>query len=284
MSKTTFLFALAWLLTSCAIRDIRPDTSGVFWNEEKGRALLEKAARIHGVNYWKELETYEISISDQYYGWVGKLISPYPGNEGALRLQYIPESFTGRAIFDGGKWDKRIWGLQSWQAYILSPRGKLRFNRRNDITFHLSAYQYFIEFPLRITEAPIVAYIGEKMERGQTYLRVFATWKSPKPQIEFDQYIIWINAGSGRIDKLEYTLRDIHKSLHATAYFRHYRRVSGGLLLPEYISISSPLQLGTWLHEWQLKDFVANPVPAEELGPLSGIPLSKGTAKPTVEH
>lgn len=284
MLRTIAFFTLAFSLSSCAIRDIRPETSGVFWNEEKGRALLEKSARIHGVKHWKELETYEISISDQYYGWAGKLISPYPKNQANLRLQYIPESFTGRAIFDGGKWDKRIWGLQSWQAYILTPRGKIRLDRQKDIAFHLSAYQYFIEFPLRITEAPIVAYIGEKMERGQTYRRVFATWKSPKAQQELDQYIIWINARSGRIEKLEYTLRDLHKSLYATAYFRQYRKVSGGLLLPEYISISSPLQSGTWLHEWQLKNFVANPVVPEELGPLPRLPLSTGTAKPAIQR
>ncbi len=277
-----FLTALL-LLPACAVQDIRPDTAAIHWNESRGRELLEKAARIHGESYWKTLETYEISLEDRYFGFWGKLASPFPKNSTLMRLQYIPQTFTGRAIFGEGKWEGKIWGLQSWKTYTLSPRGRFRIENSASIAFHLSAYQYFIEFPFRIKEADIVAYIGEKMDNQIKYQRVFATWETAKAKKSHDQYIIWINAQTGRIEKLEYTIRDLHKSLRATARFRDFRRIGGGWLIPEKVSIQSPLQTRDWLHEWQLQDFIPNPIAPEELGPIKNWPLSTGTAKPLPE-
>lgn len=275
-----WILCTALLLSACAVRDIRPDTAYIYWDENRGKALLEKAARVHGAEYWKTLETYEIQLTDQYYGWLGALASPYPGRQATLQLQYIPGSFTGRARFDSGKWMDRVWGLQSWQAYVRTPRGKIRQSRQSTIAFLLPAYQYFIEFPLRIIQAPIIAYIGSSQENQVTYERVFVTWKRVKASKAFDQFVVWINTQNGRIDKIEYTLRERHPSLRATAYFKHYTRYGNGLLLPQVVSITTPLRAGKWLHEWQLSGFVPNPVAREELGPLPHLPLSTGSAKP----
>jgi hypothetical protein len=260
------------LLGACAVRDILPEKAYVYWDEARGRALLEKAAQVHGAGYWKTLETYEIQLSDQFYGFWGALVSPYPDNKANLRLQYVPGVSIGSARFESGKWIHRTWGIQTSQTYVLSPVGNMRQSRQGTISFLLPAYQQLIELPLRVAQAPIVAYIGSKQENQITYERVFVTRKNVKPNKTVDQFIVWINTQNGRIDKVEYTLRNRHPALSATAYFKHYTRFNNQLLLPQVVSITTPMQSGKWLHEWQLSGFVPNPVTREALKPLSHLP------------
>ena len=92
---------LTLVFSSCKIADLRTDQVKTNLDQEKARQLLAATAKAHGVSNWEQYETYEANFHDVFLGFVGKNGNPFPKNEAHLQLQYIPNTFNGRAIFTG---------------------------------------------------------------------------------------------------------------------------------------------------------------------------------------
>lgn len=269
----TLLMGIMILVQSCAITDLRtnlmieqPDLQ-----YEKGRALLEKAAEAYNLNRWKSLDTYSVTIHDKFNGLVGKMGNPFPGNEATLQLNYIPNTFTGNGIFQKGKNEGLLWGIQSWNTYSQQPGEPLVFKKDKNITFWIPTYQYFFELPFRLLQADVVTYAGEGKMYGQTYELVFVSWKKAAPQKDIDQYIVWINPENHRVEKVEYTVRDMFKFITGALHFKDFREVEG-LSIPFYMPVESNMMKG-FLHEIRVTDFKVNQVDRAALLPDKNIEL-----------
>lgn len=254
------------IFQSCAISDLRTDlVRAGDLQIDKGRAFLQKASENYRVSVWDSLETYTVTINDEFYGFAGKFGNPYPGNVANLRLSYIPNSFTGAGEFTEGKNKGLVWGIQSWQTYQIEEGGTPEFKKDKDITFWLPTYQYFMELPFRILQADVVAYAGQGEMDGKIYELVFASWNQATPQKDIDQYIIWINPENNRIEKVEYTVRDMFNFLTGALHYRDFREVDG-LLIPFYMPVESNMAKG-YLHEIRVLDFGTNKVDKKSLLP-----------------
>ena len=257
--------AMVVFVQSCATADLRTETVKTHPDEEKGRRLLREAFDAHGGKNWQDLETYEIKLHDQYFGFMGKMGNPYPGNEATLLLQYIPNSYNGRAIFQKGKKKGEVWGLQAWKSYLQKPGGDLIFKHDKDIEFLLPTYQYFIELPIRIQKATVVSYAGEDTMEGKTYDLVFATWNKAQPQRGVDQYVLWINRQTKLIDRVDFTVRDFFNFLKGTLHYEDYRDIDG-LKIPFFMPAENKMGKGN-LHEMKIIDVKFNPFEKDELLP-----------------
>lgn len=268
MQSVNIFIVSVILITSCA--DLRTKTTKKDPAVDKARQLLLEMGKAHGIENWENFNTYTVYFEDEFFGKIGKKSMPYPETPNKFELSCIPKSFDGRMNFVSGSWTGKTWGIQAWETYTFDEQGNAIFEKNKDAYFWIPTYQYFIEFPLRIQEATAVAYAGEREIEGIRCEGVIASWETVKPQKNTDQYLIWINAKTKRIHKLEYTIREYASFLKGAVYFKNYVDY-GGILLPSLLPVESNLVKGGFLHEMSITNFRPDIYSIDELRPNSDL-------------
>ena len=261
------LSAIVGCVNFFKLSDLRTEGYSYPNNTDKARQLLADMGQAHRIDLWDNLETYRVTFGDEFYGFMGKQAHPFKEQNMEFELTYIPKTFTGQMVTLNGKEKDKIRGIQSWQTYEKDADGNITVKKDKDYTFWIPTYQYFIELPNRIQEATTVDYLGRKVINGIESEGVIASWNTVSPQKEIDQYIIWIDAASKRIVKVDYTVRDAYKFVTGGAYYKDYKEYNG-LLLPTNMPVESNLLKEGFLHRMSIKDFTPNPVEAASLMPL----------------
>jgi len=250
--------------------DLRTVTVREGGGEARARQLLNEMGLAHGIDQWKNVAAYTALFEDEFFGMLGKNSAPFPQENTQFTLEYIPGTFDGRLSFVNGELKGTTWGVQSWQTYTETDGGAPQLLEDDNITFWVPTYQYFIEFPLRIQQATAVAYAGEKVINGTPCVGVLASWGQVAPQKDIDQYLIWLDASSKRIVKLEYTIREMMGFLTGAAHYTEYRDFDGLILATKY-PVESNLVREGFLHEMRLLDFHANAVNPDVVRPLRDV-------------
>lgn len=174
----------------------------------KGKALLERAADMHGMQKWNRHNNLEIMGIDDWVHWMGRaFINPFAKAQQKIRLQLLLGTWTSRLEILDAAGVTEVWGIQAWHTYRSQVGQHPVFQADEKISFFLPTFQWWLEFPFRIVSAPIVTALSESQD--SRFDRVFVTWSSLEPHRELDQYIVYINKGTGLIDRIEYTIRDM---------------------------------------------------------------------------
>ncbi|MDW3196760.1 MAG: hypothetical protein R8G66_30570 [Cytophagales bacterium] len=231
---------------------------------EKVQSLLASMANAHQTQLWENLETYEVSFSEEFYGFIGKVGNPFSDDQTTLSLKYLPAEYTGQLTFDDGEDQGLTWGIQDGQTYTMTNDKQVTADDDVNILFWLPTYQYFIEFAWRIQEATHFQYMGMHEINGQTCEGILASWNTVEPQQDIDQYIIWLNKSTGRIVKIEYTIRDMYPFLTGAASLENYQDFDG-ILLPTEFPVESNLVPEGLLHTMKILDFRGNVFESREL-------------------
>ena len=232
--------------------DIRPEgmagTSG-----SQARQLLQALAQTHGGDQrWRASRAARVQLRDHWPQGLMKLVgSPWKAGE-SLDLTFLTARDMGRLTFRGGERDGLVWGIQHWQTYTETPKGVRAFAPDDTIKFWLPTIQYFVEMPFRIGEADVVRYAGEQRLDDTPYDKVFATWHDPEPQPDVDQYVLWINRGTGRLDYAQYTVRDMGKLIEGCMRFEDFRDIDGFTIPFKMTAGGSPSQPRT-MHRFELQ-------------------------------
>jgi hypothetical protein len=256
---------LLLVLTGCKLADIRTDEMAEQTDEERGKTLLQQMASHHQSHLWDSINTYSLHITDEFYGFAGKIANPFPKNKGEFEMDVIPASFSSRGTFTDEKWKGTVWGIQSWKTFG-GNEDQVEFHKKNDktIEFWLPTYQYLLELPNRITEGSVIRYAGSKSFNNRNYELVFVSWKTDAPQKDIDQYLLWIDA-SGELAFVQYTVRDQGKIINATLEYASYHNVDG-LLIPKEMNVRFfDKKEGKMLHSVITKDVRMNAVKREDI-------------------
>ncbi|NKB66459.1 MAG: hypothetical protein GKR89_05320 [Candidatus Latescibacteria bacterium] len=229
-------------LTTCATADLRSkalkEEGPTQARSQRGQQLLQQAAQTHGHQAWRQYQTLEITLRDEWRGLLTKLGGRPWNKDQLLRFRFLNGSFNGRLDFVEGQRQGQAWGIQSWHTYVQKPgETDVTFKKHDKAAFFLPTYQYFYEFPFRILTAPIIAYLDQHQRNGRTYHRIFATWGKPEAHREHDQYIVWIDTKTHLIATVQYTVRDQFRFLKGAAHF-HDRRPVGGVILPFSMTVT----------------------------------------------
>lgn len=232
-----FLGGYVWLLLAAPadVRSAGLRQGGVGeGSASRGRALLQKLAARHGYAAWRTHRTQEIVAEDT---WAGSG-SFWPAPRQRYRAQRLLGTFTSRLELLDGPRQGELWGIQSWLTYARSPDGE-SLEPDPIVEFALPTFQYFDELVFRLLAAPIVLDNGTGSYRGREHRRVFVTWGRPEPHVDNDQYDVWVDADSGLMTVVRYTVRDamrlsgtfmrpLVKVLGAgTMHYGDYREIDG---------------------------------------------------------
>ena len=264
-----YVFTIA-LLSGCInvfkLSDLRSDEYTYPYNIAKAKQLFEEMGKAHNIDKWNSFDTYNVLFQDEFYGFMGKQANAFKEEKMVFSLNYVPNKFNGQLEILSGEEKGEAWGLQSGQIYKVDAGNAIITNNK-DMEFWIPTYQYFIEFPSRIQEASVIDYIGTKTINGVLSEGVIASWNTVNPQKRIDQYIVWINAESKRIVKVEYTVRDANRFITGAALFENYK-IFNGVLIPTSFPVESNLLKEGILHKMSIREFTPNKVSLDTLMPL----------------
>lgn len=259
------------------VANLLPEADDSQFDEEKGRILLTAMGKAHGIEHWDDFQTYSVIFEDEFYGFIGRNSTPFKEDRTRFSLEYASNTYDGQLTLLSGEDEGIVWGLQSWNPYSVDNDGVPKFDDNANIYFWLPTYQYFIEFPKAIQSATAVAYIGDRKINGVNCQGILASWNTIEPQKSIDQYLVWIDAQTKRVVKLEYTVREMYSFLTGAASFNAYKEYNG-ILLPSVMPVTSNLVSDGLLHEMRILDFKTNTRTVESLRPDKQLPVQ--TDKP----
>jgi hypothetical protein len=283
------LIALIW---NSRLADIRPDslrnqaeseTTGL---EAQGRYLIERAWKAQGMDSFFVHDTYTAVGTDEWKGLLGQMGKLWPEAKARLKLDFDAGTFTSRVTFLDGKRQGDVAGQQDWAYYEIRSDHLLFQEEPNPrLSFGLSAFQYFFELIDRLDQAPIVYYAGQERYRGKNYDLVFATWDTPAPHPEHDQYLLYLDSETHRLQAASYTVRDNYlpgaSPLYGSILFDDFRQIEGAWIPFRQTVFLNGLSEKTdqFLHELTLDSFAFDTVAEEDLYPKPSHPRL-GDAKP----
>ena len=252
------------------LSDLRPDGYNYPNNPSKAQQLLTDMGVAHNIRAWDSIETYHVDFTEEFYGFIGKQAHPFKEQKMEFSLDYNPQNYDGRMEIASGVEKGTTWGIQSWQTYLIDDAGQARAKDNKDMTFWIPTYQYFVELPRRIQEASSIDYVGSQDINGVTAEGILTSWHSVEPQKEIDQYLVWIDAQTKMIVKVEYTVRDQYRFVTGAAHYTQYKDYDG-IILPSVMPVESNLVKKGYLHQMSINSFTPNRVSADDLAPLAQV-------------
>jgi hypothetical protein len=220
------------IAAGCGLRDLRPDEAreGVTQAQRvRGEQLIAALAEAHGgLETFRAHRSVAYVIEDTWLSWMEQVAAmPWSKNEQRMRQTVWLGSDNSRLEFLDGDARGTAWGIQHWATYTVEPDKEPMFEQDDTIKFWLPTLEYFFEAPFRLHEADVIYYLDDKRVRGETYHRVFLSWGSDEPQDTVDQYVAWIDADTGRLAFLHYTVRDMFDWIDGWMAYRDYEQVQG---------------------------------------------------------
>ncbi len=244
--------ALNLAYTFLYLADLQPESlrAGISGAQKaRGRALLTRLAQVHGATAYQQHETITFKGTDRWFGAMGAVVNPFPLASQSFVVDAVLRSRSARFRLTNGARSGDLWGFRERDLYHQPKGGKLEFQPDDDLSamtpasFLIPTYRYFVEFPFQIQTGEIVAALEPKAHEGRTFDRVYVTWGDAKAHRKSDQYIVWLDQQTGRLARLEYTIRDFASSAVGVAEYASFQSV-GGILLPKRISVGVVLPTG----------------------------------------
>jgi len=265
------------------LADLRPESLRTDDSSarEAGAKMLADLASAHGLEAWERYQVMDVRFEDRWHGdMVQRLLMHWTESPQTIHGRFVRGSWTGELELLSGPDRGERWGIQGWRTWTTTGEGEPEFEHDDTIEFVIPTTQYFFELPLRIPSATVALPAGSGQWKGKPYDLVFATWKSPEPLAEVDQYLLWIDPTTGLLARVDYTVRDQGGVAVGTAHYRDYEDFQGVILAKE-IAIFGRMPGGNELpiHTFSVESIDWDTVPVDALRPDPTIP-HEGESKP----
>ncbi len=227
------------MLLGCAI-DLRPDSVPKVPDaaaRSAGAERLAEAARAQGLERWQGFSELRFRLVDAAAApcLAGGLASFLPSTQ-TLEIQLAVRDSAVRARFVDGPRRGETVGVKGDLAYRIDDRGALEFERDACAESYLRSVQDALVLPLRLASLSSVADVsafaaGERTLGGRSYDLVLVTAPPPYGSSGADeQYLLWIERTSGRVEWLERTDRRRSRRAREVLHYLEYRDVQGVML------------------------------------------------------
>lgn len=226
----------------CTLSDLRPPMFALDGHmdylKSHGREILGQAiAKNDPEGKWDQAKQMDIAVTDS-----GKSNSSQK-----LQLSVDLKTLDTMMTYMDGKNAGSSIGVQAGEAYRI-VNGSRRAADEKFISLHVAPVRDYFLWPQTLTRAQFAGYAGEDWLGGQFYLKVFVTNGAVEPSEDVDQYVLWINKETWRIDFIEFTLRKLKASYHGVARYSDYR-LTQGVWLPYNIVLSDSTNGDEYSHK-----------------------------------
>ena len=229
-NKILFILSLS-LLAGCALADLRPQTLRDIEipaaPKVHGREILEQVAQQQGIaEHWRKYKTWKIVAVDIWKDQWVRLLTPIKQPE--QRLDFVIDLPTRSVLmtFLEGKFKNNSLGWDRDGTFGVIDNEVTRKEYRDVDIYVVPVRDYFL-WPQTLVSFPVQVFAGEATLKTVIYDKVFVTRGSVVPNDKDDQYIVWVNRQTHKIDYVEFTLRNLFGFYRGVVAYRDYRPVQG---------------------------------------------------------
>jgi len=255
------LAAAAFAIAGGPLADIKPDVITAEPQPERqarGAALLQSAYAAAGGDALLGHQAARFEFEDVWSG-MAKMFSPWPDPEQRATVTLTTHSFDSMAELHNGPAAGTTWGIEGGAGWTEAGAVRTPSDDPN-LLFMLPTVHYFVEMPQRLTEAPITRWVEERTVGDARYDVVYATWDSVLAHDEHDQYLAFISQATGRLEKVQYTVREVGRYVSGTGHLDDQRLVGDVWIAHDMVVTQNPDDpLDSALHRMVLSDFVWDP-------------------------
>lgn len=270
------LFANKIFLADLRTADIKDNTQ----TQEQilyAKSVLNNAVKKQGLDKAKNYKTYQVTATDHWNGFLGKVGNPWKFNADKMAVRFSVGDFDSQVEVLEGDQKGFTAGLQSWNYYE-KQNNSYQTDSKQDagVSFVLSAFHYFFELGSRLADAPFIRYAGTDKLGDKEMEKVFVSWGN-EATVDYDQYVVWIGKESGLIEAVTFTTRDNFKPtpsfLYGSLQFDDFREVDG-VLIPflQTAQVKEPdADTSNYVHQLKVSDFKWDNFPVSDIRPLKNV-------------
>lgn len=245
------------LLTSgCSLADLRTaqilDTGPQPEAVREGRRLLELAVwRQDKSGRWDEFEHWTVTTRDIWESGFIRRLTPLTNNDQSILFDFAMDQSLAEMTFLDGKRADQTLGVDQKGEFVRVD-GTKEYRRVKKLANYLEPVRDYYFWPQTLVNSQTVLYAGEDIVGDVAYHKIFVTDGPVAPAAETDQYIVWLNKNSLRIEYIEFTLRSLLKSYRGVVAYSDYRDVEG-LQLPHRLTLLDKVGSEDYSHEFQIQ-------------------------------
>ncbi|MCZ6807433.1 MAG: hypothetical protein O7F08_10805 [Deltaproteobacteria bacterium] len=286
--KGLLIFAVVALIGGTAfnylyLADLRPDSlvEDTPAAREAGAKRLEALAAGHGLDAWLGYRVMDVTMEDVWYGdMIKRFVMHWEESPQALHGHFIRGAWTGQLELLSGPDKGDRWGIQDWKTWTAEPGEEPVFEQDATVEFVVPTTHYFLELPLRMRSATVALDAGQGVWEGKTYDLLFTSWDTTQPVPGVDQYVLWIDPGTGLLARADFTVRDQGGAVVGSARYGDYADF-GGVKVAKEIAIFALMPGGMEMpvHTFVTEKIEWDTVPPDDLRPDPSLP-NEGESKP----
>ncbi len=188
---------------------------------------------------YQQGKTMEVTATDIWKSTLVRWLTPLDENKqefkARLKLYHQGVEFT---FLNGDKKGQTI-GFDGQSYKYIGPE-KI-YEESSSTSLYLGPLQSYIEWGQTLLRNPSLELLGTKDINNIPYRVVYVTDPPAEKLDDYDQYLIYINTQTGKIDYVEFTMRELMKSYRGVVHYRDYKMVEG-VLMPFWIGIADGLE------------------------------------------
>ncbi|MCB1321921.1 MAG: hypothetical protein KDK34_16815 [Leptospiraceae bacterium] len=255
-------------LTISCLADIRPEalqSRSTPADADRGRAIVLAGVEAQtGGNgdrraYFRQ-GAVRVRLTDQWYGLADALANEWPNSPQEIEFTFIPGKDAGvlKLLDATGNPTGQVWGIHDWNTWRQdNADSQPQYVHSDTIKFMLPTMQYFLEMAYRLPDGGIFDYAGSSTIDGIDCHVVYITWDSYAGNSRSDQYVAYYDQSTGRLYRVDFTVRDSMPFVTASAYYRDYRDVKG-YMFPYRIDISNLGDAEDLVHQYIIHSVETN--------------------------
>jgi hypothetical protein len=182
--------------------------------------------------------TMRVTGSDVWESTLIRWLTPLDENtqhfEASLNLFHQGIEFT----FLNGQSAGETLGFDG-RSYRVQGSEKI-YERSSQVSLYLGPLQNYLEWHQTLLRNPTLTLQGVRTIRGSDYKVLFATQGPVQDLDSHDQYLVYVNSRTKRVDHVEFTMRALMDSYSGVVSYHDYQRVQG-VLMPFRIDIGGDL-------------------------------------------
>lgn len=170
-----------------------------------------------------------------------------------IEFTFLNGDHTGSTIgFDG----------ESYQVI----ESEKKYKKSATISLYLGPLQNYLEWHQTLIRNGTLKVLGTRQIRNIPYWVGFATQGPALELSRHDQFLVYINQKTHRIDYIEFTLRELMKSYRGVVHYQHHK-VAQGMLMPYWIGIADDLDEPSYDHYFEVEAVAFKDHPAASENP-----------------
>lgn len=250
------LIPLLLILIHCGIADLRTD---LLRNnpipediQEKARDLLNNPPEPSlSPSLWKDNPGLEVFLVDYWNSRLIRFFTPIPERVQAMRVKLSTTKNTIHIKLTDGRQRGRIFGVEEGEPYTYDSKNGRVFNKDSDIQIYSESLRIYLLLPFQVHSYSKLAYLGDVEIGNQEYYEIFATNGDWEASDAYDQYRLYVQKETGKIDYIMFTYRDVFSFYKGILHYEDYTLYKGRLF-PTKIAIQDDFMSEKYTHQLQI--------------------------------